>query len=144
MAMQSAPPVYRIEDHSVPHSATYVPSGSAEDTLPAGISARGGSVVDEMPYPVFGGGSRPVILNHQPNSQRNFKQIRNEQELFGHAGSPIRRDVGSAGTDRADLDDEAMAQRVMEEEINRQACVRAPEENARRLERQRERFLYEE
>lgn len=127
VAVSSAPHIHRMDEQSVPQSAVLVPSGSAEDTIPAGISARGGSVVDEMPYPVFGGGSRPATMNqHEPVSNRHFKQIRNEQELFGHAGSPIRRDLGSAGADRADLDDEAMAQRVM---------IEMEQENARRLER---------
>ena len=66
------------------------------------------------------------------SSRRNFEQIRNEQELFGHAGSPIQVRAGAEGYDRADLDDEAMAQRVMEEE------------NARRIERQRDRMMHEE
>ena len=61
MAMQSAPPSYRVDEHSARHSARFVQS--AEDTIPAGISARGGSVVDARPYPVFGGGSRPAAAN---------------------------------------------------------------------------------
>ena len=119
----SAPQFNRVDE-----SAAGYPL-SNEDTIPNGISARGDAVF-LPPYPVFGGGTANANIEDGYTSKRdNFKKVRNEQELFGAAGSPIMASGefdGTAGIDKADLADEALAQRVMEEE------------NMRRLERQRQ------
>lgn len=103
----SAPQFNRIDESAAGYAF------SNEDTIPNGISARGASeTVFPPPYPVFGGGASGNLESGYTSKRDNFKKVRNEQELFGAAGSPIMASGefdGTTGIDKADLADEAMA-----------------------------------